>query len=64
MSHYSAGPQAQMQAYGLLNGILMQQANLKAYVDMFYWIALIIAICLPGVWFMRRVVAKGGASLH
>lgn len=64
MSRYSAGPQAQMQAYGLLNGILMQQSNLKAYVDMFYWTALIMAICLPGVWLTRKVIAKGGMAMH
>jgi DHA2 family multidrug resistance protein len=64
MSVYSAGPQAQMQAYGLLNGILMQQANLKAYVDTYYWTALAAALCLPMAWLLRKVVSKGGAALH
>src|SRR5271165_6246875 len=35
----SARLQPQMQAYGLLNGVPLQQANLKAYVDTFYWTA-------------------------
>jgi DHA2 family multidrug resistance protein len=64
MSVYGAGPQAQMQAYGLLNGILMQQANLKAYVDLYYWTALAAALCLPTAWLLKKVVSKGGAGVH
>jgi len=64
LSRYSAGPQARMQAYGMLHGMLLQQANLKAYVDMFCWTALIMAVCLPGVWLLKRVVAKGSVALH
>ena len=64
LSRYSAGPVAHMQAYGLLHGILLQQANLKAYVDMFRWTALIIALCLLGVWLLKKVVTKGSAALH
>jgi len=63
-SRHSAGPQARMQAYGLLHGILLQQANLKAYVDMFCWTALILALCLPGVWLLKKVVTKGSGALH
>jgi DHA2 family multidrug resistance protein len=64
MSRYSAGPQARMQAYGMLHGILIQQANLKAYVDMFCWTALIMALCLPGVWLLKKVVNQRNVPLH
>jgi DHA2 family multidrug resistance protein len=64
MGQHTAGPEARMQAYGFLNGILLQQSNLKAYVDMFCWTALVMALCLPAVWLMRRVVTKGSLSLH
>ena len=64
MSRYSSPPVAKMQAYGLLNGMLMQQSYLKAYVDMFLWTALIMALCLPGVWLLRKVSAKGGLAVH
>jgi DHA2 family multidrug resistance protein len=64
MRRYSVRPIAQMQAYGVLNGILLQQSNLKAYVDMFCWTAVIVALCLPGVWLLRKVVSKGNISLH
>ena len=64
MSRYSAAPRARMQAYGMLHGVLMQQSNLKAYVDMFCWTALIMALCLPGAWLLKKVVAKGPVALH
>lgn len=64
MGHYSAGPAAKLQAYGLLNGILSQQANLKAYVDQYCWTALAAAACLPFVWLLKKVVSKGGVALH
>ena len=58
------GPAAQTQAYGFLYGILQQQSYLKAYVDMFYWTALIIALCLPCAWLMKKVSTKGSLALH
>jgi DHA2 family multidrug resistance protein len=64
LSRYSAGPQAHMRAYGLLHGMLLQQSNLMAYVDMFCWTALIIALCLPGAWLLKKTVMKGSAAVH
>ena len=53
-----------MRAYALLHGMLLQQANLMAYVDIFRWIALFMALCLPGVWLLRKVTGKGSVALH
>jgi hypothetical protein len=64
MGQYSAAPQASMQAYGLLHGILLQQANLGAYVDMFRWTGLIMACCLPGAWLLKKVISKGKVASH
>jgi len=64
LGQYSAAPQAQAQAYGLLHGILLQQANLKAYVDMFSWTALLMVVCLPGAWLLKKVVAKGTPAMY
>ncbi len=64
MGRYSAEPQAHLQAYGLLHGILLQQANLKAYVDMFRWTALIIAACLPAIWLLKKAFTKGNVAIH
>jgi len=64
MAQYSAQPVARMQAYGFIYQILLQQSNLKAYVDMFCWTALIMMLCLPGAWLLRRVATKGSAVVH
>jgi hypothetical protein len=64
LSRYCGEPQAHMQAYGLLHGILLQQANVKAYVDMFCWTALILAVCLPGAWMLKKVAAKASVAIH
>jgi DHA2 family multidrug resistance protein len=64
LSRYSGEPQAHMQAYGLLHGMLLQQANLGAYADLFCWTALIMALCLPGVWLLKNVVTKGSMAVH
>jgi DHA2 family multidrug resistance protein len=64
LGRYSAGPAARAQAYGVLYGILQQQSNVKAYVDMFCWTALIVALCLPGVWLLKRAAGKGSTVVH
>jgi hypothetical protein len=50
--------------YGVLQGLLLQQANLRAYVDTFCWTALILALCLPAAWMLKKAAAKGGPVLH
>jgi len=44
--------------------MLLQQAYLGAYVDLFCWTALIMALCLPGVWLLKNVVTKGSLAPH
>ncbi len=61
---YSAGPDARQQVFGVLYGILQQQSNLNAYVDLFYWTALVIAVCLPGAWLLNKFATKGSLALH
>jgi hypothetical protein len=53
-----------MQAYGLLNGGLLQQANRKACVDTLYWTAPMTTLCLPAAWLLKKVVSKGGTVLY
>jgi len=50
-----------MQAYGLINGILSQQARLLAYVDDFQYLAAVCFLCIPIVFLLRKVVARKGA---
>ena len=58
-SRYSPGPGARTQEYGVLYGILHQQSNLKAYVDLFCWTALIMAVCLPGAGLLKKSCRQG-----
>ena len=46
---------AQHQAYGLLYGTLVQQANLCAYVDTFRVLAVLSLVCIPFVFLLRKV---------
>ncbi|HVJ05690.1 MAG TPA: DHA2 family efflux MFS transporter permease subunit [Candidatus Saccharimonadales bacterium] len=52
---------SQLQAYSLINGILGQQARLRAYVDDFQYIALVCFGCIPIVFFLKKAIAKKGA---
>jgi DHA2 family multidrug resistance protein len=58
-----AGPRlAKLRAYALLENRLNQQSVLYAYVDDFRYMALVCALCLPIVCFVRSVKAKRGAT--
>jgi DHA2 family multidrug resistance protein len=64
VSTYIGAPQAPQGAFGALYGILVQQATLRAFMDDFHWIAMVVLLCLPGALLMKKVVHKhppGGA---
>ena len=60
----AGGPQAQPMAHGAIYGILLQQANLLAFVDTYRWMALAALLCVPGVLLMKKAIAHGGPVLH
>jgi MFS transporter, DHA2 family, multidrug resistance protein len=62
LAPYTGAPQAQMQAYAAVHGILMQQSMLRAFMDDFNWLALIVAVCIPGALVMKKVVHKKGPA--
>ena len=51
---------------GLLYGQVVQQANLMAFVDLFYLLGILFLLVVPIVWFMRspRQKARGAAAAH
>jgi DHA2 family multidrug resistance protein len=51
---------------GLLYGQVVQQANLMAFVDLFYLLGILFLLVVPIVWFMRRPRQKsrGAAAAH
>jgi DHA2 family multidrug resistance protein len=54
----TGAPQAQRQAYAALQGVMLQQAYLRAFLDNFHWIALGIAACAPIVLLMKKGVSR------
>lgn len=53
---------AQHQALGQIGLLLTQQAQLWSYVDDFRYMALACFACVPIVWIVKRVRARGGAA--
>ncbi|MDR0843418.1 MAG: hypothetical protein LBP68_08380, partial [Acidobacteriota bacterium] len=56
----TGAPQAALQAQGMLQGTLLQQASAMAYVDIFRWTAVLVFILVPCVFLFRRAPAHGG----
>jgi MFS transporter, DHA2 family, multidrug resistance protein len=54
----TGAPQAQQQAYAALQGTMLQQATLGAFLDVFHWIALFIAAYAPIVLLMNRAATR------
>jgi len=50
-----------LQAYAIINGMLSQQARLRAYVDDFQYIAAVCFACIPIVFLLRKAIARKGA---
>ena len=51
---------AKQQAYGMLYGMLQQQANLFAYVDTFRILALLCLACVPIVFLLKKTKSAAG----
>lgn len=49
-------------AYGLVNGLLNQQARLWSYVDDFRYMALVCFVCVPIAFTLKKTVGKRGMS--
>jgi DHA2 family multidrug resistance protein len=60
----TGAPQAGLQAQGLIQGILLQQASLMAYIDIFRWTAFVLIIIVPCAFLLKRVVAREGSAIH
>jgi DHA2 family multidrug resistance protein len=47
---------------GVIYRELVQQANMMAYVDLFYVLGVMFLVAVPVVWFMRRPQGKKPAA--
>lgn len=61
-SQYGSHATAQTQAIGQVGYILGQQAQLWSYVDDFRYMALACFCCVPLVWGLKRVRARGAPA--
>ena len=61
-SNYASHAMAQRQAIGQVGRMVGQQAQLWAYVDDLRYMALACFCCVPLVWGLKKVQAKGGAA--
>ena len=53
------------QAYSAVYGLVLRQASLMAFVDIFRWEAVVCVCCIPLVFILKRVRAsKGAAPVH
>jgi DHA2 family multidrug resistance protein len=64
LTQYTGVPQAAQQAQGVLQGLLLQQAGVMAYIDIFRWTALLILIVMPCVFLLKKVSMREGAAMH
>jgi DHA2 family multidrug resistance protein len=64
LARVTGAPQAQRQALAAMQGILIRQAALVAFLDIFRWIALAIAVCGPLALLMKKTVGRRGPGAH
>ena len=58
-----AGPvKASLRSVALLERMLNGQAQLWAYVDVFRYMAVVSALCVPVVFVLKRARRSGGAA--
>jgi DHA2 family multidrug resistance protein len=54
LTHHLGPAQARPGSFGLLYGLMEQQAALLAYVDVFRWTALLAFLCAGAAWFFKK----------
>jgi len=54
---------AMKQAYAAINGMVMQQASMLAYTDVFFILAVMFIACIPLIFLMKKPKKAGGASM-
>ena len=66
LAHQMGPGAATQQAYGTIYGTAVKQAMLLSYVDNFRILAFLCVLCIPIVFFFKRVRARkgAGAAMH
>jgi MFS transporter, DHA2 family, multidrug resistance protein len=63
-AHGSGAYQASRQAYGLVAGLLQQQATTLAYIDNFHLLGVAVLLMLPFVFLMKKVKPGSAIAVH
>jgi MFS transporter, DHA2 family, multidrug resistance protein len=64
IAHGSTAYQASRQAYGLVSGMIAQQATMLAYIDDFWLVGVCVVVMIPFVFFMRKTKPGGPIAVH
>jgi len=59
----SDATQAMTQAQAMLYGMLQRQATMKAFVDVFWFLAIVFLCVIPLVFLMKRARAHAGSVM-
>jgi hypothetical protein len=60
----SGAPLAAQQAHGLMYMTVLQQSAYQAFMSVFNWSAVLIAVLLLTPLLMRKVIGGGKVSMH
>ena len=55
---------ARQQAVAVIYRQLVQQSTMLAFIDNFRWLALITAVCLAGVFVLKRITPQSPPVVH
>jgi DHA2 family multidrug resistance protein len=64
MSHGASAPDAQRQAYALVQNIVQRQATMLSYLDNFHILGYAILAMIPMVFLMKPTRSTGGMAVH
>jgi DHA2 family multidrug resistance protein len=64
MSRHAPPNVAKDRAYSLLERTVERQAAVLSYIDVFRYLALVVFLCIPIIFFMKKVKAKGPVAAH
>ena len=63
-NHGISATSAAQQAWARIQGLVIQQATMLAYIDCFWLLGVAIGVMVPLVFFMKRAKAAGGMAVH
>jgi DHA2 family multidrug resistance protein len=64
MAHGTSAPDAQRQAYGVLQNTVQRQATMLAYLDNFHILGYVILAMIPTLLLMKKTRSSGGMAVH